>query len=288
MKRFKIIALFLLIFSFGFSEEASQEELKARVIQLEEQIETQKKIIARYERLENKIDSRISQSLDLDKEVKEVHKENLVNIEENFQSKMNLILALIALVSILPIYDRIMSARTLSKIKNQEAHLETHQKALNNQRGILKNQEEQIKEDLEEHEEFNKKINESLGETYRLFALNIFQSSLINEKYARFESNGEIGFEYVFKAIKCYNKINSQEGIDNSAHVIYCVLYEDKKRSENNERSYWDELTDNFKKNSEKYPDELALIEKYVESLDLSEFEEKSMTLKEFLKESKR
>lgn len=131
MKKIKIIVLFILIFSFGFSEEnTSKISDKARIAQLEHQIETQKRIIERYEKLEDKIDSRISQSLDLDKEVKKVHKDNIQELEDTFRNKMNWILTLIssvvgivALISIMPIYQSWTSRKIIKKLEEQEREL---------------------------------------------------------------------------------------------------------------------------------------------------------------------
>ncbi len=172
-------------------------------------------------------------------------------------------------------------------MEDQKESLKKQSKELEEAKNVIFEQQETIEKDLQEHEEFNKKINENLGETYRLFALNIFQSSIINEKYAKFESNGEFGFEYIFKAIKYYSEINNQKGIDDSAHVIYCVLYENEERLKREEKSYRSDLVEMFREISKMYPNELILIEKYVESLDPLNFKAKKSTLLEFLKETK-
>ncbi len=232
MKRFKIIACFLLTFFLTFSEESSVvAEQKARIAQLEQQIETQNKIIARYEKLEDKIDSRISQSLALDKEVKEVHKDNLISLKEDFQAKMNLILALIALVSILPIYDRIMSARTLSKIKAQEEELNIQKEALNQYQNSL-DEERRIRdkmrfEDLEEHNKLNLQSYQALGEINYLTVVQI--GGLLekcNEDFIMGYLKNTI--DYSLKAIGNFIKSGDIEGVSKSLSgmVVYQYILE--------------------------------------------------------------
>ncbi len=143
------------MFSLAFSEESSiVAEQKERITQLEQQIETQNKIIARYERLEDKIDSRMSQSLSLDREVKEAHKENLNEIDGRFQSKINWILALVsfafgivALISITPIYQSLVSKKVLERLKAQEKNLKDQEEKLKLSLEKIIKQEKLSKED---------------------------------------------------------------------------------------------------------------------------------------------
>lgn len=265
MKRFKIIACFLLVFSLTFSEESSREaEQKARIAQLEQQIETQNKIIARYERLEDKLNDRVLETLDLNNKVDDFY--------NSAWTKLLIVVtgAFAGIGLLLPYLQNKSFRDTKERIERQEEELQKHQEFFNDQKEILNKQE--------------KKIDENLGETNRLFALNIFQSSIVNEKYADFRSNGEFGFEYIFKAIKYYSQVSNQKGVEDSVHVIYCVLYENEEREKKEEKNYWSDLVTSFKGISKRYPTELFLVKECVENLDSSDPRKKDILLK-FLRE---
>jgi len=162
MKRFKIIALFLLIFSFGFSEEGSQEEkLQARVIQLEQQIETQNKIIARYERLEDKISDRLLESSSLNYNVDQFYNSKWDKLESHLDRALNAFMWIIGLAFtgigvLIPLYQKFFVVGKIEKsIENHEADLVKHDKYLEEQKKYLDDQANYL---IEQEEKFQEKI----------------------------------------------------------------------------------------------------------------------------------
>jgi len=210
MKRFKIIALFLLIFSFGFSEEGAQEEeLQARVTQLEQQIETQNKIIARYERLEDKLNDRVLETLDLNNKV-----------DDFYNSAWNKLLFIITgafagIGLLLPYLQNKSFRETKEKIEKQEKKQERYQNFLKRQSESLNKLEKDLQitynnnlKKFEKHEEKilnqqseitsmiseNKKLKSNLKFTYKKILdneLTIILKDIKGEK----EGLGKIGYK---------------------------------------------------------------------------------------------
>lgn len=241
MKRFKIIALFLLMFSFGFSEEGSQEEkLQARVTQLEQQIETQNQIIARYERLEDKLNDRVLETLDLNNKVDDFYNSAWNKLQEEIDRKINWILGLVAaafgvigIIAIMPIYQSFKAKEIFRKIETQEKKLEKYRNLLVQESNSYK---ENRKIGLEKDKEIEMKIYHSLGEVSYLSVVelgSILEKCL--EKYINYYLKKS--FEYCLKAISYFIKAEDMKGISKSLATLVVYEYIFEKRDFKYDRS---------------------------------------------------
>lgn len=194
MKRITIYFLFIFTFLHGYSQD--EVNLEKGIIELEKRVETQERIIESYEKLEERINSRVEQSLKLDLEVKEAYKEKFLEIKDEYRTRMSYIWKLIislgifvTLITAIPIFDRTV---LLNKLNKQEEKLQK--------------QQEKIEKDLEEHEEFDKKLNKALAEVYNLNAskeANIIKNSSPNN----FKPHSEGLVKNVMQSIECLMKI---------------------------------------------------------------------------------
>ncbi len=152
------------MFSLTFSEESSIEaEQKARIAQLEQQIETQNKIIVRYERVEDKLNDRVLETLDLNNKVDDFYNsawtkletqnsDEIGSLKADLKDNVNFIkdivlgiIAIVGIMAIMPIYQSFKARSILEKIQNQEKELINNQKKLEEQSRLIDNQEMELK-----------------------------------------------------------------------------------------------------------------------------------------------
>lgn len=200
LKRFKIIACFLLMFSLTLSEENSVvAEQKARITQLEQQIETQNKIIARYERLEDKLNDRILENLDLNNKVDDFY--------NSAWTKLLVVItgAFAGIGLLLPYLQNKSFRETKEKIENQEKAFETYVDT--------KNQElERILKQLKNQEEDNfKKDKEIKKIDFQMSKEQFYQDIKGNDEISLYSSSTSLCIKGLVYLKSVLNSNDSEE-----------------------------------------------------------------------------